>query len=211
MPRGVLGMGIGDVHRVGDQWLLLLGGYSNSFRNRFYLATAPATADPATTDWQIGVDRRGRAQALLPDAPRDRWDGGGVHTPSYVPGTNDHPPRIYYAGRSGRRHVGASSRYAIGVLEYRAKRWHRRPEPLIRGDEQRSSALEPLVVHHEGRFVMWYLATPHEVAPGEQPDYELRTTTSIDGLTDWTPHTSGLPPKRGSSTTPSSTPVRVGP
>lgn len=34
---------------------------------------------------------------------------------------------------------------------------------------------------------MWYLATPHEVAPGEQPDYELRTTTSIDGRTDWTP------------------------
>jgi hypothetical protein len=30
-----------------------------------------------------------------------------------------------------------------------------------------------------------FLATPHEVAPGEQPDYELRTTTSVHGVTGW--------------------------
>jgi hypothetical protein len=34
---------------------------------------------------------------------------------------------------------------------------------------------------------MWFLAAPHEVAPGEQPDYELRTTTSADGISGWTP------------------------
>lgn len=54
------------------------------------------------------------------------------------------------------------------------------------GDDDRPSALEPRVIRHDGRYLMWYLATPHEVAPGEQPDYELRTTTSIDGLTGWT-------------------------
>ena len=34
---------------------------------------------------------------------------------------------------------------------------------------------------------MWYQANPHEVGPGEQPDYELRCTDSVDGITDWSP------------------------
>ncbi len=187
MPRGILGLGSGDIHLVNDAWVLFLGGYSTSFRNRLYCATAPASADPATADWEITVDRRGRASPLLADPPRHHWDGGGVHTPSYLPGTEDRHPRIYYAGRSGRRHVGASSRYAIGVLEHHDGRWNRRDEPLVQGDGTRPSALEPLVVHDGDRYVMWYVATPHEVGRGEQPDYELRTTTSDDGLTGWTP------------------------
>ncbi len=43
------------------------------------------------------------------------------------------------------------------------------------------------MVRTVGGYVMWYLATPHEVAPGEQPDYEIRTTTSVDGISNWTP------------------------
>jgi hypothetical protein len=29
---------------------------------------------------------------------------------------------------------------------------------------------------------MWFLAVPHEVGPGEQPDFEPRVADSTDGL-----------------------------
>lgn len=40
-----------------------------------------------------------------------------MHTPSFLPATEDTPARIYYAGRSGRHHVGLASR---GLLPYPA-------------------------------------------------------------------------------------------
>lgn len=186
MPRGVLGLGCGDVHRVGDRWVLFLGGYSTSFRNRLYTASASGSDDPATATWTIDVDRRGRARPLLPDPPRSAWDGGGLHTPTHVPGDLATEPRIYYAGRAGRRHTGSGSHYAVGVLRFQDGRWQRHDGPIVRGDAERASALEPFVVRHDGRYLMWYLATPHEVGRGEQPDYELRTTTSLDGINEWT-------------------------
>ncbi len=185
MPRGLFGVGSGDAQLIDGRWTLFLGGYSTSFRNRLYVATAPRDTDPATADWSIRVDGRGRARALLPDPPRSAWDGGGLHTPSYVPAVDGHPPRLYYAGRRGRRHVGAGSGYAVGVLEHVGGKWQRRDHPILEGSGPRGSVLEPLVVHYDGRYVLWYLATPHEVAPGEQPDYELRSTVSDDGVTGW--------------------------
>jgi len=184
MPRGLLGVGIGDVVRCGDAWTLYLGGYSTTFRNRLYRATATGD-DPVALEWTVHTDRRSRARALLPDAPRNAWDGGGMHTPSYLAAADGHPARIYYAGREGRRHTGEGSRYAVGMLERRDGAWRRAGPPLLRGDGARPSALEPRVVRHDGLHTMWYLAAPHEVAPGEQPDYELRTTTSRDGVTGW--------------------------
>ena len=109
-----------------------------------------------------------------------------MHTPSFVPACDDTPARIYYAGRAGRRHVGDGSRYAIGVLELVGDRWTRRDRAVLTGSGHRSSVLEPLVVRDSGRYHLWYLATPHEVAPGEQPDYQLMSTSSEDGLTGWT-------------------------
>ncbi len=185
MPRGVLGLGSGDVHLAGDTWTLYLGGYSTSLRNRLYTATAPATGELADARWTVTLGPDGRARPLLADPPRRAWDGGGMHTPSYLPAADGAPARIYYAGRAGRRHVGTASGYAVGVLEERDGRWVRREAPIVVGDAGRPSALEPRVVRHGGRYCMWYLATPHEVAPGEQPDYELRTTVSDDGLTGW--------------------------
>ena len=187
MPRGLLGLGSGDIHLAGDRWTLFLGGYSTSFRNRLYTATAPVSADLASAQWTVTVGPDGRARPLLADAPRRAWDGGGMHTPSYLPAceADGAPARIYYAGRAGRQHVGAASGYAVGVLEQRDEQWTRREAPIVVGDPQRPSALEPRVVRHAGRYIMWYLATPHEVAPGEQPDYELRTTVSADGITGW--------------------------
>jgi hypothetical protein len=44
---------------------------------------------------------------------------------------------------------------------------------------------------------MWYLATPHEVAPGEQPDYELRCVTSPNGLDGWSAPTRFAAPAEG--------------
>lgn len=186
MPRGLLGVGSGDLFPDGKRWNLLLGGYSTTFRNRLYAATAPADSDPFTAAWTVRKDRRRRAVALIADPPRSAWDGGGLHTPSYLPPNGDVPPRIYYAGRAGRRHVGAGSGYAIGLLELRDGRWMRRESPILTGAGDRPSVLEPRVIQHDGRYVMWFLATPHEVAPGEQPDYELQTTTSVNGVDGWT-------------------------
>lgn len=106
---------------------------------------------------------------------------------SYVPADDDRGERIYYTGRATSKQYGPESRYAIGVLERRGDEWVRRDAPVIVGDEHRPSALEPFVVYAEGRYRMWYLANPHEIGPGEQPDYELRCTESQDGITDWTP------------------------
>jgi hypothetical protein len=185
MPRGLLGVGIGDIHRGADAWTLYLGGYSTTFRNRLYRAEAPLASDPFDARWRVDVDARGRARPLIADPPKGAWDAGGMHTPSYLPPLGGAPARIYYAGRAGRQHVGSGSRYAIGVLDHVEGRWHRRDEPILSGSGDRPSVLEPRVVRDGTRYVMWYLSTPHEVARGEQPDFELRVTTSADGIGGW--------------------------
>lgn len=184
MPRGLLGVGDPDVHLIDGRATMFLGGFSTGFRNRLYRATLVEGSDPGGR-WRIELDARGRAAALAPDPPRGSWDAAGMHTPSYVPASDGHGPRIYYTGRATSRHYGPRSRYAIGVLEYRDGRWQRRDAPVVQGTPPRASALEPFVVHADGRYRMWYQASPHEVGPGEQPDYQLRYTESEDGLTGW--------------------------
>lgn len=115
MPRGLLGIGDPDVHLVEGRWTMFLGGFSTSFRNRIYRATLADGGTPARGPWQLDLDRHGRAAAATPDPPRSAWDGAGMHTPSYVPPTAGRPARIYYTGRSTRRHYGPASRYAIGT------------------------------------------------------------------------------------------------
>lgn len=105
-----------------------------------------------------------------------------MHTPSYVPPVGDQPARIYYTGRRSRRHFGPGSSYAIGALELVDGEWRRREEPLVQGTAPRESVLEPLVATEQGRYVMWFQANPHEIGPGEQPDYELRVSESWDGV-----------------------------
>lgn len=110
-----------------------------------------------------------------------------MHTPSYVPAVDGHGARMYYTGRTTSKQYRPGSRYAIGVLEHRDGRWHRHSEPVVQGRTPRFSVLEPVVIHTDGRYRMWYLANPYEAAPGEQPDYELRCIDSLDGITDWSP------------------------
>lgn len=185
MPRGLLGLGSGDLLSTELEHVQLLGGYSTSFRNRLYRATAPADDDMSSAHWTLDATRGGRARQLVEDAPRGSWDAGGIHTPSYVAANGGQPARIYYAGRGGRRHYGDGSAYSIGVLEWDGTAWLRRDEPVLRGTGDRTSVLEPLVVYFGEAYHLWYLATPHEVAPGEQPDYQLMTTSSANGLDTW--------------------------
>lgn len=193
MPRGVLGLGDPDVHVIDGNPTMFLGGFSSSFRNRLYVATLASEADPAKASWTLDLDNRGRARALAADPPKDAWDAGGMHTPSFVPAVAEQPARIYYTGRGSRQQYGPRSNYAIGALELIGGEWVRRNEPLIRGVAPRSSVLEPLVIHDRGRYVMWFQANPHEIGPGEFPDYELRVAESADGLSWSEPTVFGTP------------------
>lgn len=187
MPRGLLGVGDPDVHVIDGVSTMFLGGFSTSFRNRLYRAVLPAGADPASEQWKIETNDRGRVRALVADPPRDAWDGAGMHTPSYVPPTENQPARIYYTGRRSRKQYGPKSSYAIGALELIDGRWRRRSAPLIEGVAPRQSVLEPLAVTERGGYVMWFQANPHEIGPGDLPDYELRVVESPDGITWSTP------------------------
>lgn len=181
MPRGVLGLSDPDVHLIDGRWVMFIGGFSTGFRNRLYRALLPVGAEPDHGGWVL--DR----QPVVADARRDAWDAGGMHTPNYVLSHEGRPARLYYAGRASTRHYGEGSAYAIGVLSLTDERaWARRDMPVVRGRPGRASALEPLVIAVEGGYRMWFLATPHEVGPGEQPDFELRVTDSTDGI-DWQP------------------------
>lgn len=115
---------------------------------------------------------------------RGAWDHAGMHTPCYVRGevAGVDIERIYYAGRATARTTGRDSRYAIGYLERRHGVWTRGPSPVVRGDAQRPSALEPRVIHSGGLWRMWFLSAVGEVGRGEQPDYELRYCESRDGV-----------------------------
>lgn len=57
---------------------------------------------------------------------------------------------------------------------------------MLSGWAGRASVLEPLVIVLESGYRMWFLATPHEVGPGEQPDFELHVSDSVDCI-DWEP------------------------
>lgn len=197
MPRGLLGLGDPDVHLIDDRWTMFLGGFSTSFRNRLYRARLAEGHSPSSTAWRIETDDRGRAAPLVADPPRGAWDAAGMHTPSFVAPAGGHGARIYYTGRASTKHYGPNSRYAIGVLEYRDGHWQRRRTPILRGTPPRASVLEPFVIHTEGRYRMWYQANPHEIGPGEHPDYELRCTDSEDGITGWSPSRVFADPSEG--------------
>lgn len=182
MPRGVLGMGDPDVHVIDGIPTMFLGGFSSSFRNRLYVATLEDGADPATASWRMDLDDRGRARALTADPPKDAWDAEGMHTPSFVPAAGEQPARIYYTGRGSRKQYGPRSSYAIGALELIDGEWVRTGEPMIRGVAPRLSVLEPMIMHDRGRYVMWFQANPHEIGPGELPDYEIQVAESADGV-----------------------------
>ena len=184
LPRGVLGLSDPDVHHIDGQWTMVVGGFSATFRNRLYRATLPLGHPLSLEGWRLDTGRLAVARPLVEDPPPGRWDRGGMHTPCYVPPAHGYPARIYYAGRSGTRHYGPGSCYAIGLLTRRDDgSWQPAPAPVLLGRPERPSALEPRVIVTDTGFRMWFQSTVHEVGPGEQPDFELHVTDSKDGVT----------------------------
>ncbi|WP_280437775.1 hypothetical protein [Nocardia carnea] len=181
--HGLLGVSDPDLHCLDGRWSMFVGAMNNRFQVRLYEARLPEGADITDDRWQFVTDSRDRAVAL--GAPeRGAWDSAGMHSPTYVRGTaHDRTvERIYYAGQLTRTMSGKRSRYAIGYLERSAGgEWLPHPEPVLSGDETRPSAMEPYVLWADGQWRMWYLACVGEVGRGEQPDYEMRYTTSEDG------------------------------
>lgn len=88
MPRGLLGLSDPDVHRIDDTWVMFIGGFSTSFRNRLYTATTSAAFARDAARWEMS------ARPLTPDPPRGSWDARGMHTPSYVPAHAGHGPKL---------------------------------------------------------------------------------------------------------------------
>ena len=77
-----------------------------------------------------------------------------MHTPTFVRGPG--VDRIYYAGRMTQTFGGTRSRYAIGFLEWDGEGWQRGPGPVLSGDPERPSALEPFVRHDGDRWRMFF-------------------------------------------------------
>ena len=109
MPSRLLGIGDPDIHLVDRRWTMFLGGFSTNFHDRLYRATLLDGGTLAEGPWQVDHDARGRTAALVVDPPRAAWHGTGMHTPSYVPPADGRAARIYYTGRSTRRHYGPGS------------------------------------------------------------------------------------------------------
>lgn len=185
--HGLLGVSDPDVHLLDGRWTMFLGAVTTRFVVRIVQARLSPDSSPNDDGWRIIDDDRGRARTFGTPRRGD-WDIAGQHSPTYVRGLVDgtQVDRIYYAGQRSRAFSGPGSRYAIGYLERSGDRWLRRDRPVLTGDWRRPSALEPFVIHADGRWRMWFLSAPGEVGRNEQPDYELRYTESDDGTT-WDP------------------------
>lgn len=181
--HGLIGVSDPDVHRRGNGWSMFLGAFTSRFVVRIVEARLPEGASIADDRWAFVTGKQGRAVVVGAPSHRSAWDAAGMHTPSYVVGRSGDRPveRIYYAGRRSPKITGPESRYAIGYLERTDGEWHRREAPVLTGDDSRPSALEPFVIHENGRWRMWFLSAIGEVGRGEQPDYRLRYTESGDG------------------------------
>ncbi|TCP56151.1 hypothetical protein EV191_10191 [Tamaricihabitans halophyticus] len=186
----LLGVGDPNVHKIGDQWWMFLGGFQDTFKNNVFSACLPPGAPLSSTAWAFHTDASDprRAMSLIPQPGEDCWDGAGLHTPRYVTGfdaSGNAVERIYYSGRGSAEVIGnTGTRYAIGMLERSDGAWHRRAEPVFGGTEQHPFAVEPTVHYAEGKWRMWYNAAPTP-GPGEQPRFRIKYTESRDGETGW--------------------------
>ncbi|QBI53087.1 hypothetical protein [Streptomonospora litoralis] len=192
----LLGAGDPNVHRIDGRWWMYFGGFQRDFTNNLFSAYLPAGARLGDgTAWTIttGSARPGRAAPLIEQPARGEWDRRGLHEPCFVSGWKQTPDgervpcrRIYYTGRSSRRAQGNETPYAIGFLEHTPDGWRRHGAPVVTGDSANPSTLGPKVVFADGKWRMWFRASPHEPAKGEQPVCEIRYTESTDGIT-WSP------------------------
>jgi hypothetical protein len=180
--RNVLGIGDPDVHKVDGRWTMFLGGFQTSFKNNLFTATLPPGAPLSSTEWRLTTvaSNHRRAAPLVDQPPQGSWDAFGLHSPSYVQGPTAR--RIYYAGRGGKSVTDNTVPYAIGMLEWTGADWERRPAPVLRGTHDLPNVLEPKVRYLDGKWRMWYAATPVEAGKTITPTYQVRYVDSDDGL-----------------------------
>lgn len=115
-----------------------------------------------------------------------------MHNPSYaagfVPSAEGCPSRcerIYYMGRSAKSFVENDQPLAIGVMEKTSQGWNRCPEPILRGTPEYPSVLEPKARHFEGKWRLWYVATPKVAGKKTPPVYQVRYIESDNGVANW--------------------------
>ncbi len=193
----LLGAGDPNVHKINDQWWMFFGGFQRNFTNNLFSASLPKGASPGeNARWTIRTDpARPRTALPLVDQPaKGQWDHYGLHEPCFVNGhttttTGERIPcqRIYYTGRSSRTAPGNDTPFSIGVLQRTPDGWRRHPEPVVVGDSKNPSALGPKVIFADGKWRMWFRASPGEPGKGDTPVAEIHYTESEDGIGDWTP------------------------
>jgi hypothetical protein len=92
---------------------------------------------------------------------------------------------IYYTGRNSRSFVENDRPLAIGVIEKGPQGWVRHRDPVLRGTDDYGSVLEPKVRYFDGKWRMWYVATPKVAGRKTPPNYQVRYVESDDGLVGW--------------------------
>lgn len=191
----LLGAGDPNVHKIDDQWWMFFGGFQKNFKNNLFSASLPA-GEPLTSGmkWTIITDPNhpGKALPLIAQPDKKEWDHYGLHEPCFVNGMQKDDKgewvpcrRIYYTGRSSRKVQGNETPFSIGFLEKTTRGWERHPTPVITGTSKNPSALGPKVIFEEGRWRIWYRATPREPAKGEEPQVEIYYSESEDGISNW--------------------------
>lgn len=192
----LIAVGDPDVCQIDGQWWMYVGaaftdGGGEPTGVSLFSASLPPGEPLAADSWSFTTGPDDPTQAVpLVELPGpghfDEW----LHTPcrvvGTVPGQIGEVERLYYTGTAGEDPDPAKRSMAIGVLERVNGHWRRRDEPIVVGSPDRACVLEPKVVHHDGRWRIWYQATDHEAGPGELPDCEIHYVESEDGITDWT-------------------------
>ena len=189
---------------------MFLGGFSTNFHDRLYRATLLDGGTLAEGPWQVDHDARGRTAALVVDPPRAAWDGTGMHTTSYVPPADGRAARIYYTGRSTRRHYGPGS-------HTRSASWSSETVTGIDGTTRFSkegllapacwnpSSFTPRVATAYGTR-----PTPMRSARASYPTTSCAAPTAPTGSPTGHRHGCSPAPRRASSTTRSSAPASGG-
>ncbi|MBP2338051.1 hypothetical protein JOF41_004229 [Saccharothrix coeruleofusca] len=161
-----------------DRWWMIMGELADPAVPRIDLRAAHllrgATAD--RTEWTIV------GQCAAP-APADGWDATGYHCVSYVRGRSGGRwvERLYYASSAAWTDI--TGPYSIGFLEWDGSQWVRHPEPVFTATEpwERGTVAEPNLLHHDGRWLLWYCAGLS--TDGTQV---IGFAESPDGVTGWT-------------------------
>lgn len=190
----LLGVGNPDVQKIGDRWWMFFGGFHTGCKNNLFSASLPAGAPLNSDPWTITaqMNKPRRAASLVAQPRRGSWDATGLHTPSYAVGAGMDASgqfyaceRIYHAGRNSQSIIDNSKPISIGVLEKTPRGWARYPRPVLVGTSDFASVLEPKVRYLEGKWRMWYAATPRVAGKKTPPIYQIRYVESEDGITSW--------------------------